>query len=134
MLASGLCEDLLILLCHFLTFFNFWLRVTLTSCFKNWKSAFENKIFFKARNGFLLILISIIGVKMKSRIITKNIKSIQQCIFRKDRFYDVWSSQRPPVSVRVHKLLICDRKNFVFFSNPMKTDSGIKNLYGDIGF
>ena len=72
---------------------------------------------------------------MKSRIITKNIKSIQQCIFRKDRFYEIWSSQRPPVSVRVHKTLISHLKNFVyFFSNPKKTDSGIENLYGDIGF
>ena len=64
---------------------------------------------------------------MKSRIITKNIKSIQQCIFRKDRFYDVWSSQRPPVSVRVHKSLICDLKNFVyFFQIRWKPTPGLK--------
>ena len=39
----------------------------------------------------------LIDVKMKLRIITKNMQSIQRLSFPQNRFYGLWSSQRPPV-------------------------------------
>ena len=36
---------------------------------------------------------------MKLRIITKNIQSIQRYSFLRNRFYGLWYSQRPPVSI-----------------------------------
>ena len=42
-------------------------------------------------------------VKFKLGIIGKNMQSIQQYSFLQNRFYGLWSSQRPPASVGVKR-------------------------------
>ena len=61
----------------------------------------REEIFFKAGNYFSKIFIIIKGVKMKLRRITKNMQSIQLYSLLENRFYGLWTSQRPPASVRV---------------------------------
>ena len=71
---------------------------------KNWKSAFKNKI---SRQGIVFQnLISIISLKNKLIIITKNNHSIQRYSFPQNRFYGRWSSQRPTVRLGVKTKMI----------------------------
>ena len=65
---------------------------------------FSKQNFFNARNCFSKIFISVIDVKMKLRIKMKNMQFIQRYGFLKNRFYLIWSSQRPPASVGVKNL------------------------------
>lgn len=51
----------------------------------------------KEKNFFSKVLISKIGVKIKFRIITKNMQWMQP----QNRFYGILSSRGPPASVRV---------------------------------
>ena len=90
---------------------NYFVKGVLT--WVRWKLKIGFKtIFFKITNDFSKIFILIMSVKIKLRIITKNMASVQQYSFLKNRFYCQWSSQRPSASVKVHFSMLKFYKKF----------------------
>ena len=62
----------------------------------------QRRFFSKARNYFFLIWVPIIGLKKQLTMITKIIQTVFDCRISdtvSNRFYDQWSSQRPPTSL-----------------------------------
>ena len=49
-------------------------------------------------------LMSIKSLKIALRTITNNMQAIQRWIFLQDRFYDLWSSERPAVKINKEKI------------------------------
>ena len=62
---------------------------------------FREPNFFQGNKMFYKNFDLIIGIKMKLRINTKNMKSIQRYIFQKNRYQGLKSSKRPAESVGV---------------------------------
>ena len=86
-----------------------WLKLSESSAMsEKLKIEIREQNFFNARNCFLKILISIIDVKIKLRMKTKNYGAVL-LIFPQNRFDDILNSQKPPVSVGV------DRSNDAHF-------------------